>query len=207
MLGLGMLGLGSWSLGRSGIGRLGFLEVGGCAGRDWKLGSDVDVEKNCATTELQIYVCIGSFRTQVLLSENRIKQRWPSSLITPCCCMRSSKAFRQRPSHQSRYRVDPVSCCSRCSQNTTDSNIGITGAQWYFEKKISRRISFPDRRAQQGDTCYGGTTVLTLFPVHKGLVDCIHSLHLLKGLRALAGILSHKPRCGVISINCCHTHR
>ena len=102
---------------------------------DWRLGLDIHVERDSATNKLQMCVfALGATAHKVLVSGDRIEQRWPgsppmSSLDasstasvppTPCCCMSSSKASLQRPSHRSWYRVDPISCCLRISRNTKD---------------------------------------------------------------------------------------
>ena len=59
-----------------------------------------------------------------------------------------------------RHRVDPVSCSLRISQNTEDSNIGITEAQ---RKIFHEEYDFStEARAEQDDACHGDATVLTL---------------------------------------------
>ena len=59
---------------------------------------------------------------------------------------------------------------------------------------MSRRIGFSNRgRAEQYYARSGGATVLTLFPVQQRRIDRILSLRLLKGHKALAGVLSHRP--------------
>ena len=50
--------------------------------------------------------------------------------------------FAGDPSCQSRYRVDPVSCSLRISQNTKDSKAtsGITGAQRHFVEDLTEKM-------------------------------------------------------------------